>query len=98
MTCDVLLVIGTSAVVYPAAGLIGLARQAGAKIILINTQRSLASPMADVELIGRAGAVVPRLLLNQPGRYTGANGQQDHDEETQDEDRAGLDGRDDRAC
>jgi len=60
--CDVLLVIGTSAEVYPAAGLIGLARASGAGIIVVNTQSSGASRLADVELIGTAGEIVPRLL------------------------------------
>ena len=60
--CDVLLVIGTSAVVFPAAGLIGVAKAAGARIIVVNTQPSEASPLADVELLGLAGEVVPKLL------------------------------------
>ncbi len=60
--CDVLLVIGTSAVVYPAAGLIGVAKAAGAGIIVVNTQPSEASPLADVELLGPAGEIVPQLL------------------------------------
>ncbi len=60
--CDVLLVIGTSAVVYPAAGLIGLAKSAGAGIIVVNTHQSDASGLADVELIGKASEVVPALL------------------------------------
>lgn len=60
--CDVLLVIGTSAVVYPAAGLIGVAKAAGARIIVVNTQPSEASPLADVELLGPAGEIVPQLL------------------------------------
>lgn len=59
---DVMLVVGTSAVVHPAAGLIGTARGAGAKIIVVNTQRSEASAVADVELIGKAGEVVPGLV------------------------------------
>jgi len=59
---DVLLVVGTSAVVYPAAGLIGLARMSGARIIVINTQSSDASALADVELIGPAGEIMPGLL------------------------------------
>src|SRR5581483_9339932 len=33
MACDVFLVVGTSAVVYPAAGLIDLVRESGARII-----------------------------------------------------------------
>ncbi len=65
--CDVLLVIGTSAVVYPAAGLIGLAKSAGAKIIIVNTQESDASSLADVELLGKASEIVPA-LLDEPAR------------------------------
>ena len=60
--CDVLLVIGTSAAVYPAAGLIALAKSAGAKIVIVNTQSSDASHLADYELIGKASEVVPQLI------------------------------------
>jgi NAD-dependent deacetylase len=60
--CDAMLVIGTSAEVYPAAGLVHTAKSAGARIIIVNTQQSGASAFADVELIGRAGAIVPALL------------------------------------
>ena len=60
--CDVLLVIGTSAAVYPAAGLIALAKAAGAKIIIVNTQSSDASHLADYELLGKASEVVPQLI------------------------------------
>ena len=60
--CDVLLVIGTSAEVYPAAGLIDLAKSNEAGIIIINTQSSGASHLADVELIGKAGEIVPKLF------------------------------------
>ncbi len=62
--CDALLVIGTSAVVYPAAGLIGIAKSAGAGIIVVNTQPSEASPLADIELLGPAGEIVPKLLAH----------------------------------
>ncbi len=61
--CDALLVIGTSAEVYPAAGLIGLAKSGGARIIIVNTEPSGASHLADVELIGKAGEIVPELFL-----------------------------------
>ncbi len=60
--CDVLLVVGTSAAVHPAAGLIGLAKTGGARIIIVNTRPSEASHLADVELLGRAGELVPQLL------------------------------------
>ncbi len=60
--CDTLLVIGTRAVVYPAAGLIGLAKSAGARIIVVNAQPTEAGRIADVEVLGPAGEVVPELL------------------------------------
>jgi NAD-dependent deacetylase len=59
---DCLLVIGTSASVYPAAGLIQLAKQHASRIIIINTQTSDASDLADIELIGPSGTILPELL------------------------------------
>jgi NAD-dependent deacetylase len=46
--CDVFLTVGTSAVVYPAAGLIPEAKRAGATIIEINPDATSASAAADV--------------------------------------------------
>lgn len=60
--CDVLLVVGTSAEVYPAAGLIGLAKTAGAKIVVVNPDASAASHLADIEISGKAGEVLPQIL------------------------------------
>jgi NAD-dependent deacetylase len=62
VAADVLLVVGTSAEVYPAAGLIALARDHGARVIVVNTQPSAASGLATVELIGQAGDILPELL------------------------------------
>ena len=59
---DILLVVGTSAAVYPAAGLIQIAKSVGATIIIVNTQPSEASYLADMELIGKSGEVLPELL------------------------------------
>jgi NAD-dependent deacetylase len=61
-SCDVLLVVGTAAEVYPAAGLIDLAKSSGAAVIVVNTNPSAASAAAEVEVIGRAGAVLPEIL------------------------------------
>ncbi|MEE2719647.1 MAG: Sir2 family NAD-dependent protein deacetylase [Planctomycetota bacterium] len=60
--CDALLVVGTDASVYPAAGLITLARDHGARIIVVNLNPSRASGIADVELIGSAEELLPSLL------------------------------------
>ncbi len=61
---DCLLVIGTSASVYPAAGLIQSAKNNGAKIIVINTQPSEKNVPVDVELLVPAGKILPALLAD----------------------------------
>ena len=57
-----MLVIGTSASVYPAAGLIQVTKAMGGKVLVINTHASGASALADMELIGPCGEWLPRLL------------------------------------
>jgi NAD-dependent deacetylase len=58
----VFLVIGTSAVVYPAAGLVPFAKHAGAKVIEINPEPSAVSGVVDCALQGPAGEILPQLL------------------------------------
>jgi NAD-dependent deacetylase len=60
--CDCLLVVGTSAVVYPAAGLIGSARRGDRPVIECNLSRTAASHLADVRLFGPSGQTLPRLV------------------------------------
>lgn len=57
-----LIIVGTSAAVYPASGLISLAKRHGSKIIVINTDKSKASRHADIEIFGEAAIVLPELL------------------------------------
>lgn len=64
LAADVLLVVGTSAEVYPAARLIDTAKQTGSHIIVVNLAGSAASDCADIEIRGRAGEILPRLLGN----------------------------------
>ena len=61
-SAGVFLVIGTSAVVYPAASLIPFAKQAGAKIIEINPEPTAATAIVDCALHGPAGEILPKLL------------------------------------
>jgi len=61
-SAEVFLVIGTSAVVVPAANLIPHARRAGAKIVEINIGETAASAFVDCALRGPAGELLPRLL------------------------------------
>ena len=58
--CDLMLVVGTSAVVYPAAGFVDVAAAAGAMTVEVNLEPS----QADVQhrLVGPAGVVLPQLV------------------------------------
>ncbi len=60
--CDVLLVIGTSGVVYPAAGFASIAKEAGAYVIEVNLDPTPQSNLVDIALHGRAKDLVPILL------------------------------------
>lgn len=59
---DVVLVVGTSSLVYPAAALPQVARAEGALVIEVNPEPTPLTPMAQVSLRGTAAAVVPALL------------------------------------
>ena len=59
---EVFLVIGTSAVVYPAAGLVPFAKQSGAVVIEINPEATAFSDTVDFVLQGPAGEVLPKLV------------------------------------
>lgn len=59
-TCKTMLVIGTSAVVYPAAALPSVARQHGAQIIEVNIERAF--PDADIVILEKATVAMTRLL------------------------------------
>lgn len=61
LDCDVFLVAGTSAVVYPAAGFADEARRRGAFTIEINPERTEATPRFDLALQGRAEDLLDRL-------------------------------------
>jgi NAD-dependent deacetylase len=60
--CDVMLVVGTSAVVYPAAGLGQIARGHGAAVIEVNLEQTDLSGAAEIGLYGRAGEILPTLV------------------------------------
>lgn len=60
---DVYLSVGTSAVVYPAAGLPQLARQSGAYVAEVNPEPSDIAWRLDEQVRGTAGAVLPDLVL-----------------------------------
>lgn len=58
-SCELCFVVGTSALVYPAAGLPEIARSAGAYIVEVNPERTPLSSLCDEVLTGKAGEVLP---------------------------------------
>jgi len=60
--CELFLSIGTSAVVYPAAGIPLRARSSGAYVVEVNTEHTDISPRVNESLVGPAATIVPALL------------------------------------
>ena len=60
-SCDVFISIGTSSLVYPAAGLAQLAKHNGAKIIEINPYPT-PNTLVDITLAAKAGVILPKLV------------------------------------
>jgi len=60
--CDLMLVIGSSLVVYPAAGVPVTAAEAGAPLVIVNAEPTPLDEMAAAVIRGRSGEVLPRLL------------------------------------
>ena len=58
LDCDLFLVLGSSLVVYPAAGLPYLARRAGARLALINRDPTPVDPLADLVLHAEIGPLL----------------------------------------
>jgi NAD-dependent deacetylase len=59
---DVLIVVGTSATVYPAAGLAPLARSFGAQVIEVNIEPTPVSGLVDCALSGPSGEILPQVI------------------------------------
>ena len=60
--CDVLLLIGSSLLVYPAADLPLYAKVRGARLIEINNEPSALSGLCDYIITGRASQILPEIL------------------------------------
>jgi NAD-dependent deacetylase len=60
--CELLLVVGTSGAVWPAAGLAGRARRHGATVVIVNPHESEIDAEAHLVLRGTAAQVLPGLL------------------------------------
>ena len=66
--CDLMLVVGTSAVVQPAALMPVYAKDSGAKVVEINPERTpLTLETSDYLIMGKAGEIMNRILLQLEG-------------------------------
>ena len=61
-SADLFLLIGTSAVVYPAAGLAAMAKSSGARVVEINVAETGLSGGIDEFLQGPSGELLPQLI------------------------------------
>lgn len=60
--CDVFLSVGTSSLVYPAAGLADIARRHGAVVVEVNPNPTMQASSFDFALTGNSGVILPELL------------------------------------
>ena len=65
LTCDLLLAIGSTLSVYPVAGVVPLARDAGARIVIVNGEPTAMDDIADAVLRGPIGELLPRLVAEE---------------------------------
>ena len=61
-SCDVFLVIGTSAVVQPAASYPFIAAAKRIPVIEVNMEATAVSAIATVSLHGKAGEILPKII------------------------------------
>jgi NAD-dependent deacetylase len=60
--CDLMLAVGSTLGVYPAAGVVPLAKHCGARVVIVNGDPTEMDDLADAVLRGRIGEILPRLL------------------------------------
>jgi len=62
MAADVVLIVGSSLQVYPAAGIPRLAREHGAELCIINAEPTAFDHLAAVAIHGKAGEILPQVV------------------------------------
>lgn len=62
--CDLMLAVGTKLSVWPIAGVVPIAKEAGAQVVIVNAEPTEMDALADAVLRGPIGELLPRLLGN----------------------------------
>jgi NAD-dependent deacetylase len=61
-TCDLMIAIGTTLAVYPIAGVVPIAKDVGAKVVIVNAGPTEMDGLADALLEGSISEILPRLV------------------------------------
>jgi len=61
-TCDLMLAIGTKLSVWPVAGVVAVAKEVGARVVILNAEPTEMDALADVVLRGSISEILPRLV------------------------------------
>lgn len=64
--CDLLLALGTTLAVHPIADVVPLAASHGARIVIVNQERTEMDDLADAVIRGPLGEVLPALVADLP--------------------------------
>jgi NAD-dependent deacetylase len=62
--CDLMLAIGTTLAVYPIAGVVPVAKDAGATVVIVNAEPTEMDELADAVLRGSISEILPRLVAS----------------------------------
>jgi NAD-dependent deacetylase len=62
VSSDIFFVVGTSAIVYPAAGLVYSAKHAGSFIVEVNIDETEITAICDQSFYGEAGKILPEII------------------------------------
>jgi NAD-dependent deacetylase len=60
--CDLLLAVGSTLSVFPIAGVVPVAKRAGARIVIVNAQPTEMDELADAVIRGQIGEILPVLV------------------------------------
>ncbi len=60
--CDLMLAVGSTLSVFPIAGVVPVAKEAGARVVIVNAEPTAMDDLADAVLRGPISAILPRLV------------------------------------
>jgi NAD-dependent deacetylase len=66
LRADLVLAIGSTLAVYPAAGVVPTAKRAGARVVIVNAEPTQMDDLADGILRGSISAILPQLVGSAP--------------------------------